>query len=175
MTKKTKNLILWSSIGLILLFGIGMFITDTESGSNSKTPSPVTNSAGALNAVESNYDFGTISMKDGIVSYTFEIQNNGTEPVEIGDVYTSCACTTAYVIDSAGKKYGKFGMKGHSGLRKGANVEVAPGESAKVEAVYDPAFHGPSGVGLIERSVYVETNSKQEPNVELRIRAMVTR
>ena len=66
-------------------------------------------------------------------------------------------------------------MPGHKGLRASADMEVPAGESVKVEVIYDPALHGPSGVGLAQRSVYIETNSKVAPRLELKFQAMVAR
>jgi len=171
MRKKNKNLILWGAV-LILFLGIVMLVVANVGDGSSN---PTTYSASSLVASENSFDFNTILMGDGIVSHEFEVVNIGDEPIEIGKVYTSCACTTAYIIDGSGKKYGKFGMPGHSGLRAVANAEVQPGESIIVEAVYDPAFHGPSGVGLAERSIYIETNSAKSPKLELKFQATVTR
>ncbi len=170
---KTKKIIIWS-IGVLLLVGIAFLISPSKSGKMENSNS-ITYSNSSITVAENNFDFGTILMGDGIVSNKFEVVNNGSEPVKIGKVYTSCACTTAYIIDSAGKKYGKFGMPGHDGLRAAANVEVQPGETIMVEAIYDPAFHGPSGVGLAERVIYLETNSINSPKVKLSFRATVTR
>ena len=44
-----------------------------------------------------------------------------------------------------------------------------------LEAVFDPAAHGPSGVGLAQRYVYLETNSAKSPKLEISFQAMVTR
>lgn len=172
MNKKTKILILWG-VGLVLLGGTIALLVNVMGNNN---PNLTTYSNSSLVATtKTNFDFGRASMEGGDVSHNFKLKNNGAEPVKIGRVYTSCACTTAYVIDSSGKKYGKFGMPGHSGLRKSADVEVKPGESVIVEAVFNPAFHGPAGIGLAQRSVYVETNSAKSPKLEFRFQATVTK
>ena len=171
MKNKTEKTILWS-IGLVLLVGfIGLLINLNTNGNNT-TATKYSNSS--LVATETNFDFNKISMEDGDVSHNFKLKNNGTEPVEIGRIYTSCACTTAYVIDSSGKKYGKFGMPGHSGLRESADVKVNPGKSVLIEAVFNPAFHGLSGIGFAQRSIYVETNSAKSPKLEFSFQATVT-
>ncbi len=132
-------------------------------------------SAAALTALQNEYDFGTINMKDGTVSRLFEVKNDGAEPVVVTNVYTSCMCTSAFVTDALGKKSGPFGMPGHGGASARANITIGVGEIARVEAAFDPAAHGPSGVGLAERSIYLETNSKALPTVELKFRAIVVR
>lgn len=167
--KKTKNLLSWS-VGLIFLVGIVALIAVSGNGNSSN---PAVYSASVLTAIENSFDFNTISMKDGNVSRQFEVRNDGEEPLIIEKVYTSCMCTTAYIINNSGKKYGAFGMPGHA-LSK-TNIEIGPGESAVVEAIFDPKAHGPSGVGLAQRSIYLETNSAKSPKLELSFQAMVTK
>ena len=130
-------------------------------------------SAAPLVATESFYDFGEIPLRGGLVETQFELTNEGTDPITIGKVYTSCMCTTATIIESDGNEKGKFGMPGHKGQLAVADSIVPPGESITVNAIYDPAAHGPSGVGLAQRSIYLETDSSETPKVELRIKAMV--
>ena len=132
------------------------------------------NSASSLSAAESMFDFGTVPMKDGKISHKFEVSNNGAEAITIQKVYTSCMCTEAFIVDASGKQYGAFGMQGHVGASS-ASVSVDPGSSITVEAVFDPAAHGPSGVGLVQRSIYLETNSLSSPKLELSFKATVTR
>ena len=131
-------------------------------------------SAGVLSASENAFDFSTISMGDGTVSHQYKVTNDSQETVTIEKVYTSCMCTSASITDAAGQTYGEFGMPGHKGS-SGTSILVGPGESISVEAVFDPAAHGPSGVGLAQRSVYLETNSSAEPKLELTFQATVTR
>lgn len=47
--------------------------------------------------VEQNYDFGVIKQSGGKVAHNFQFVYNGTEPVTITGVPTSCACTSAKV------------------------------------------------------------------------------
>lgn len=170
MKEKTKTFILWG-IGLALLAGIVMLVAFSK---NNNGPKTATYSASVLQAGEKSFDFETISMKNGNVSHDFEIKNEGAESVVIEKVYTSCMCTTAMITDSAGKTYGAFGMPGH-GRTPSTNISVAPSESVAIKAIFDPNAHGPSGVGLAQRSVYLETNSAQSPKLELRFQATVTR
>ncbi|MBI2003293.1 MAG: hypothetical protein HYS76_01805, partial [Candidatus Wildermuthbacteria bacterium] len=74
--------------------------------------------------------------------------------------------------DKDGRRLGTFGMPGHGAST--ARVTVAAGETLTLRTVFDPAAHGPSGVGLAERGVYLETNSKETPKVEVLLRAQVT-
>lgn len=130
-------------------------------------------SAGALVADEKSYDFGKISMAAGKVSRKFILRNDGTDPVKIINVATSCMCTKANVTDGAGKVYGPFGMPGHADAGNKTSIEVLPGKEIELEAVFDPAAHGPAGVGLAQRSIFVETNSAKFPRIELKFYAVV--
>ena len=105
----------------------------------------------------SNYDFGTISMVAGNVTHQFKIQNTGSEAVTINKIYTSCMCTTAELM-TAGNAFGPFGMPGHGAIPKIQGV-VDPSEEATVAVVFDPAAHGPAGVGQIQRAITLENNA----------------
>lgn len=128
----------------------------------------------AMSVMKNDWNFGEISMKDGNVTHNFELKNEGTEPVVIRKIFTSCMCTTALITDASGKEYGEFGMPGH-GLPSQTDVKIAPGKTITVEAIFNPAAHGPAGVGLARRSIYLETNSSVSPKVEVRFSASVTR
>lgn len=167
---KSKNIIIFAVIIVAVFVGLGFFWS-RDSGEAGKEVQA--GSVSILNALERSFDFGTISMRDGNVSKTFELKNEGSDPILISKVYTSCMCTTAKVIMSGGKEVGPFGMPGHGGISR-ANIEVRAGETIRVEAIFNPAAHGPSGVGLAQRVIYLETNSGQTPKVELNFTATVT-
>ncbi|MBI5817248.1 MAG: DUF1573 domain-containing protein [Candidatus Yonathbacteria bacterium] len=130
-----------------------------------------TSSAGALAPAESFYDFGTISMSAGKVSHVFKIKNSGTNLVQVKKIFTSCMCTTATLTTKQGKA-GPFGMPGHAMIPT-ISQTIIPNEEASVEAVFDPAAHGPQGVGKVRRTIYIETDSQKEP-FELTFEANVT-
>jgi len=130
-------------------------------------------SESVLSVVNNNFNFEVLEMKDGKVKHDFEVQNNGSESVVIKKVYTSCACTTASILNADGDSYGLFGMQGHKGFALNTNIEVKPGESAKVTAIYDPAAHGPKGIGKIKRIIYLDTNSTVEEQVQIAFEATV--
>lgn len=167
MKMKTTVIIVAIAVGAIALIALPSLMPEKEKSAS------VASSA-SLIAQESFYDFGSIAMKDGLVETTYKLINTGDEAITIGKVYTSCMCTTASIIESDGNEKGKFGMPGHRGILKRAESLVAPGDSVTVKAIYDPAAHGPSGVGLAQRSIYLETDSKITPKIELRFKAMVT-
>jgi hypothetical protein len=172
--KKKSSTVLVYVVGTVLVIGAVAAIVVKGNTNAIANSNPATYSASSLSVENNSFDFGTILMQDGNVSYAFKVKNDGEEPVLIGKVYTSCMCTTASVTNASGDTYGLFGMPGHAGASS-TNIEIGAGESATVEAVFDPAAHGPSGVGLADRSIYLETNSSKSPRVELKFRATVTR
>ncbi len=137
------------------------------------TSSTVSGTAvGVLTSDEPSFEFGTISMEKGNVSHVFTVKNTGQTPVTVTKIFTSCMCTLAtFSLNSI--KDGPFGMPGHTPGRSIAIV-VAPGETAEVEAVFDPAAHGPAGTGMARRVVYLETDSVSKKVVELSFEANVT-
>lgn len=172
MKKRAKNLIITTIVGAILLIGFVFLVAGNGGGERNTHSSKY--SASVLSSAENRFNFGAVSMKEGKVTHRYELKNLGEEPIKVEKVYTSCMCTTAVLFDSEGRKRGKFGMPGH-GLPSRTNIEVLPGQKLFVEAVFDPAAHGPSGVGLANRSIYLETNSRKSPKVELKFTAMVSR
>lgn len=142
-----------------------------NSGSGTSSSSEIIASgAGMLSAEETFYNFGKISMKDGNVSKTFKVWNKSSGDVNLESVTTSCMCTVAYVVNAGGKQ-GPFGMPGHGSVPK-VNEVIKAGESRDIEVVYDPNAHGPAGVGMIDRFVYLVDENGQK--LELEIKANVT-
>ncbi|MBF8280341.1 MAG: Uncharacterized protein HW383_114 [Candidatus Magasanikbacteria bacterium] len=125
---------------------------------------------GVLTALENSYDFGTVSMAKGKVTHEFKVKNNGSESAKIVKFYTSCMCTEAKVMHN-GKTFGPVGMPGHLPVPT-INEVIEAGEEATVEVTFDPAAHGPAGVGKISRIVYLD-NPNGRP-LELNFTATVT-
>lgn len=115
------------------------------------------------------HDFGTVSMAAGNVTHRYVITNLGPAPLNITQLSTSCMCTVATLITASTQK-GPFGMPGHGPIPV-IRESIAPRERAQVEVTFDPAAHGPAGIGLIERTVTVR-NDAGEP-LQLAFRATV--
>lgn len=127
-------------------------------------------SGGQISADQSEFSFGSISMAAGKVKKTIKLSNSSGQPVKIRKIYTSCMCTAA-ILTSGGRQFGPFGMPGH-GIVPSVNQTIAAGQSAELEIIFDPAAHGPSGLGKISRVVAVETDSGS--NLEIAFDATVT-
>jgi len=110
---------------------------------------------------EASRDFGRIKMKEGVVTTDFLIKNNSQQVLTLKEIYTSCMCTEATITTAAGVKRGPFGMPGH-GLVPDPDLTLAPGEEATVTAFFDPAAHGPAGVGPVDREIILTTTDGQK-------------
>lgn len=92
------------------------------------------------------HNFGSISRNDGVVSTTFEIENHGKEQLEIGDISTSCGCTSAEVDKTI----------------------LGFNEKAQLTVYFDPNFHE-EPQGELTRSVFVKTNDANLPEMQFDI------
>lgn len=128
------------------------------------------NFSGVLTVKESQYDFGDVSMAKGDVSTEFVLENQSKDNVKIGDVSTSCMCTEAE-LKMGDKTYGPFGMPGHLSAGK-ANAIVNTGEKVIVKVIFDPAAHGPSGIGEVVRQIFINTGNAE--SLILTLKANVT-
>jgi hypothetical protein len=165
MPKLTK-IIAFAIFVVILLVVARQFAGDPVVGDNNRRPLV----ASAIVADEEMYDFGNISMKAGDVERTYTITNTATTSVTMTKVYTSCMCTEATLLLPTGA-VGPIGMPGHGSL-PAVNYAMAPGESIDVRVVFDPAAHGPAGLGPTNRVVIVEDN--QGGVLQFGLQAMVT-
>ena len=149
---------------LVVLVWLGKPQTDRgDTTTNSSSP-------GALTAQEASFDFGTISMANGKVRHIFTISNPSASDVDIKNLETSCMCTEAYLVNGTSRK-GPFGMPGMGGMTTLDDVIKAE-STAQIEAEYDPAAHGPAGVGAIDRLITLtEAGGSQ---LQLEIKANVT-
>ncbi|MBI4992043.1 MAG: DUF1573 domain-containing protein [Candidatus Harrisonbacteria bacterium] len=164
-----KEVIIITLVTFLVFGGIIWLASSDSSSKNLQTASVSSVSENKLVADESNFDFGDISMADGKVSKVFTLKNRSENPLTINKIYTSCMCTTATLMLKDGKARGPFGMPGH-GVVPRINQVISGDEEVRIEATFDPAAHGPAGVGPIQRSVYVETDSGE---VELGFTAVV--
>lgn len=134
-----------------------------------EAPPEVVASQNAKAQVETTqHDWGEIKLNGGDVKKTFVISNVGTNLLHLVNIQTSCMCTTAQV--KTGEDISpRFGM--HS--RSSWIGKVPVGKQAELEIVFDPAYHGPSGIGPIMREVVVETNDKTNPKLTFTLSANV--
>lgn len=99
-----------------------------------------------------SHDFGTADFGK-VLTFNFQLKNQGNEILEIKRVATSCACTTAKI----------------------SKEKINSGETAELSVSYDTAAmgSGPHGKGKQERIIYVKSNDPISPQVEVIIYAYV--
>jgi hypothetical protein len=156
-------------IMIIVLVTIGFLTLAIFLGSNmGATPKIEADDSVSMQLENNTYDWGEIGLNDGNVTAVFPIKNEGTSPLQLYDIKTSCTCTTAQLV--AGDKISKkFGMH-----EKNPGVfEIAPGETAEMLVEFNPAFHGPGGVGSVVRVVSMETNDPTQPEMKFQLTADV--
>ncbi len=159
-----NKLVIGVIIGTIALIGGGVWLAGTM-----KQPDIVVSQDAIAEVEETSHDWGAIPLNGGKVNQSFTIKNTGTVPLQLHDILTSCMCTTAQVMIN-GQSSPEFGMH-----QKSAWVgEVPPGQEAQLTVTFDPAYHGPSGVGDITRQVKVETNDPNHPQLTFNLAAQVT-
>lgn len=117
----------------------------------------------------SEYDMGAISMAAGKIIKTFEIKNTGEGDLKIDSIRTSCHCTTAR-LKVGETTSSDFGMDGSTFWSQ----KIAPGQIGYLEVTFDPAYHGPQGLGSAIRAIYFESNDSQNKQSEVRLIANVT-
>ena len=141
-------------IAIVVAFALLFVAGKTASKERTSAEKNSASVASAFTADATQYDFGDISMKQGKVNHSFALANESKQPISIRKITTSCMCTEAFLTHGENRK-GPFGMEGHGGVPPVDEI-VPVGESVVVETVFDPAAHGPAGVGNIERAVFVE-------------------
>lgn len=152
-------------IATLLILGGGVWIL-----SKASSPQVVASVEAKLVAEEKTFDWGQIPYSGGDATKTFTIKNNGNGVLKLFNIKTSCACTQAQVnIDGVNSPY--FGMHTTSGWMG----EVQPGKEAQLKVIFDPDFHGPSGVGPVERLVVAETNDVTSPKIEFSLKGVVVK
>ena len=127
------------------------------SASPAPLPAVAVRAADGLQARESDFDFGAISMAAGRVTHRFWFRNESGASVSMRRIYTSCMCTAATLVKGM-KIINTYGMPGHGPL-PAVNESLKPGEAAYLDVVFDPAAHGPAGLGPTQRVVTIESDT----------------
>lgn len=160
---KNKKIIVW----VLIILGIFSLLWLTGKNKASNQNKINTNIGNKLTETATFYDFGTISMKNGKVTKVFSVTNKTDKDILFPELTTSCMCTAAYFVQPDGSKKGPFGMPG-MGMVPKLNETIKAGKEASIEVVYDPNAHGPAGVGMIDRFVYLVDDSGETTQFEIK-------
>lgn len=162
---KQKSVLIILGLITFAVLGLGVWLLSRPVG----IEVPKSDQAKA-EVAEANHDWGEIKINGGKVEKIFMIKNSGSSALKLSEVSTSCMCTTAQVI-IGGKGSPLFGMH-----QKSSWVgEIPAGEEAELKIVFDPAFHGPSGIGAMTRQITVATNDKANPKLEFLLKGIVVK
>lgn len=93
-----------------------------------------------------SHNFGVIPQFGGVVRTGFIVQNTGTETLEIGQLSTSCSCTSAEITKTS----------------------IEPGGKSTLTVIFDPDFHE-EPLGVFKRTVFIPTNDPAQPEAEVSI------
>lgn len=161
-----KKILIIIIIGTLLILGGGVILL---SSSPAKTPVSLSQNVKA-EAPEKTFDWGQIDYNGPKATKSFKIKNSGSEILKLTNIKTSCSCTSAQIIID-GSQSPLFSMHSVSSWVG----EVQPGKEAELVVVFDQSFHGPSGVGPIERIISVETNDVKNPKIEFNLTGNVVK
>lgn len=166
---KIKKTVLISLPILLVAGGIAFGVANYQPKENANNNDIGASGAPQVEVSPEEYDAGTISMANGLVKYTYEINNTGEGDLKIDGIWTSCHCTTA-ILKVGEKTSPTFGMSGNP---KRWSQTITPGQKGYLEVIFDPAFHGSEGKGFAARAVYLSTNDPAHKKAEVRLIANV--
>jgi hypothetical protein len=132
-------------IALALIFG-----NRTNNGEEIDTKQPIE----GIEIEPAFYNLGEVPINSGMVTREYQLKNVSQNTLKLKRIATSCMCTRAS-FEIGTKKTKFFGMEGRGDRNPPINIEIPAGATAKVVVQFDPAAHGPQGIGSFERSVYL--------------------
>ncbi|MDE2037791.1 MAG: DUF1573 domain-containing protein [Patescibacteria group bacterium] len=130
-----------------------------------------TGAKSALTATTTFYDLGNMPINGGEVTKEFTVANPTDKDIFVSTLITSCMCTNAYIIEPDGSTKGPFGMLG-MGYVPPADETIKAGESRIIRVVFNPAAHGPAGLGMIDR--FITLTDSAGGTLVLEIKGVVT-
>ncbi|MBU2632469.1 DUF1573 domain-containing protein [Patescibacteria group bacterium] len=155
-----KSFIIFALVIVLLIFGLAFVIAGT--GPSKATIEKTIGAKASFDATLK--DLQDIKYGEKAI-VNFPIENNGSKNLEIANIATSCMCTLAHFERNGSQEGPAFGMKGMSSVSDWKGV-LKPGEKVEIVAIFDTAYHGPSGVGSQFRTVSLETNDPDNPYIE---------
>ncbi len=153
MTKDIKIFIGIIGFTFLLIVGFAVWLGGKDSPAKEVTATASVDIKD-LEVNPASYDVGTIKMKDGNVIKTYEVKNTSEASMKLQRIATSCMCTKTK-IKIGDKETREFGMEGMGDKNPPVNLELPSGQTATVTAIFDPAAHGPKGVGPFDRTVFL--------------------
>jgi archaellum component FlaG (FlaF/FlaG flagellin family) len=163
---REKYVLILLALVTMLILGSGVILV----GGTSTASSVSTSTNAKATASTKEFDWGNIPYAGGLATKSFVIKNTGSDILKLTNIKTSCHCTKANVtIDGKDSPY--FGMSGFSSWIG----EIQPGKEATLNVVFDPAFHGPQGIGPVQRYISIETNDASQKKIVFTLTGNVTK
>jgi len=150
MTKDTKILIGSIVFTAVLIVGFAFW----QSSIKDDEPSATSAKVEGLVADHDYLDFGQVPINGGIVTKTYQVKNTTSNSLKLKKIVTSCMCTTA-AVSIGDKTTNFFGMEMPGDKNPPVNIDLPAGDIANVTVKFDPAAHGPQGIGPFDRSVWL--------------------
>lgn len=150
----------------VLVGGIGL--VNSNRGINNTTVQASFQSGGKVEIEQTSIDWGKIAFRGGNKEAFFRIKNTGDSVLKLRNIKTSCHCTKAEV-NINGQISPSFGMGGITSWIG----EIQPNSEAELKIIFDPMYHGPQGIGPIERYVKVETSDPGKSYIEFMVKGVV--
>lgn len=107
-----------------------------------------------LELTPESIDVGEISMAKGEVERVYQVKNTGQTNLIIIGMESSCMCTSA-ILRNNGQESPVFGMHDNP---TDWSTTIVPGGEAELVVTFDPNAHGPDAVGVITRTVSIQSN-----------------
>ncbi len=166
MSKDSKLIVISVFFVFILIIGGSFWLVN---GSQKEVLNIKKEAVGILTEPEL-FDLGSVPINGGVVTREYVFKNITSGSMKLRKIATSCMCTTASV--TIGDKTTRFFSMEGSGSNPLVNLDLQSGESGKVTFRFDPAAHGPKGVGAFDRSIWL-TFTDPEGREEFKFRGTV--
>jgi hypothetical protein len=165
MSKETKYVIGTFLVLAVIIVGVAVLASKPTSGSTTNVGGDrFINSVPAegINAAPESIDIGKVSYGGGIISKEYQIKNTTGSSMKLRKIVTSCMCTKARV-KFENKTTKLYAMEMNGDKNPIIDYDFPAGSTATVEFNFDPAAHGPAGIGPVERviTLYFDTGYKE--------------
>jgi hypothetical protein len=144
-----KIVIILTSVLILIVGGVYLMAGNVNSASDSSLPKVESQD---VTVSPESYDIGRVLMKNGLVNREYEIKNNSENILRVKNIVTSCMCTRAQVV-WGDKRTRLYSMEMAGAKNPNVDFDIPGGETAKLVVKFDPAAHGPAGVGPVDRIV----------------------
>lgn len=171
MSKDIKYLIIFIIVFIVLIGGFAVLVSNKDA--QETKISSIKLDSKTVEVTPNNDDWGLIPIGGGIVEKTYEVKNLTTGTLNLKRIVTSCMCTKAS-FEVGENKSAFFGMEMSGDKNASINISVGPNQIATLRVRFDPAAHGPQGVGPFDRVISL-TFSDPAGIKEIKFKGVVVR